>query len=141
VNTVEHCRVIELPRIERVKGSITPVEAGTDAIPLAIARVYYIYDVAGGSERGGHAHLELDQVLVAVMGSFTVSLDDGEARREVELNRAYTGLHIPPMIWRELRNFSSGAVCLVLASIPYSEDEYVREYDRYLSLRGHDERR
>ena len=136
MNTVESARVLELPRIERVKGSITPVEGGA-TIPFQIARVYYIYDVVGGSERGGHAHLDLDQVLVAVMGSFTVSLDDGESRRSVELNRPYSGLYIPRLIWRELRDFSSGAVCLVLASIPYGEDDYVREYDRFLALRGH----
>lgn len=135
MNTVESCELLELPRIERVQGSITPLEGGGRTIPFQIARVYYIYDVAGGSERGGHAHLALDQVLVAVMGSFTVGLDDGERRREVELNRAYRGLRIPPMIWRDLRNFSSGAVCLVLASIPYSEGEYIRDYDRFLTLR------
>jgi hypothetical protein len=135
VNTVDDCRLIDLPRIPRPEGSITPVEAG-DTIPFEIARVYYVYDVVGGSERGGHAHLELDQLIVCVMGAFTVVLDDGSARREVELNRGYVGLHVPPMVWRELVNFSSGAVSLVLASLPFAEADYVRDRDAFLELRA-----
>jgi dTDP-4-dehydrorhamnose 3,5-epimerase-like enzyme len=135
VSSVDDCRLVELPRIERPEGSITPIEAGA-TVDFDIARVYYIYDLVGGSERGGHAHLELQQLMVAVMGAFTVVLDDGRRRREIELNRSYLGLHIPRMIWRELRNFSSGAVCVVLASIPYSEEDYVREYDEFLKLRA-----
>jgi WxcM-like, C-terminal len=134
MNTVDDCRLIELPRIERPEGSITAVEAGL-TLPFDFARVYYIYDLVGGSERGGHAHLELEQLLVAVMGAFTVVLDDGRGRREVELNRAYLGLYIPRLIWRELHNFSSGAVCVVLASISYSEADYVRDHDAFLRLR------
>jgi dTDP-4-dehydrorhamnose 3,5-epimerase-like enzyme len=134
VNTVDDCRLIELPRVERPEGSITPVEAGR-TVPFELARVYYIYDLVGGSERGGHAHLELEQLLVSVMGAFTVVIDDGQDRREVELSRAYRGLYIPRLIWRELHNFSSGAVCVVLASISYSEADYVREYGTFLRLR------
>jgi dTDP-4-dehydrorhamnose 3,5-epimerase-like enzyme len=135
VTSVDDCRLVELPRIERPEGSITPIEAGK-TVPFDIARVYYIYDLVGGSERGGHAHLELEQLMVAVMGAFTVVLDDGRRRREVELNRSYVGLHIPQLIWREMHNFSSGAVCVVLASIPYAEADYVREYDAFLRLRS-----
>jgi hypothetical protein len=135
VTTVDDCRLVELPRIERPEGSITPVEAGV-TVGFDIARVYYLYDLVGGSERGGHAHLELEQLLVAVMGAFTVVLDDGERRREVELNRAYNGLYIPRMIWRELRNFPSGAVCVVMASIVFSEPDYVRDHDDFLRLRA-----
>jgi dTDP-4-dehydrorhamnose 3,5-epimerase-like enzyme len=135
MNSVDDCRLVDLPRVERPEGSITPVEAGT-TVPFEIARVYYIYDIVGGSERGAHAHLELEQLVTAVMGALTVVLDDGQSRREVELNHAYVGLHIPRMIWRELRNFSSGAVCVVLASIPYSEDDYVRDYETFTRLRA-----
>lgn len=134
MSTVDDCRLIELPRIERPEGSITPVEAGV-TVPFDVARVYYLYDLVGGSGRGGHAHLELEQLLVAVMGAFTVVLDDGRRRHEVELNRAYLGLYIPQLIWRELHNFSSGAVCVVLASTSYSETDYVRDYDAFLRLR------
>jgi hypothetical protein len=133
MSSIDDCRLIELPRVERPEGSITPVEAGV-TVPFDLARIYYIYDLVGGSERGGHAHLELEQLLVAVMGAFTVVLDDGHSRREVELNRAYRGLYIPRLIWRELHNFSSGAVCVVLASIAYSEEDYVRDYDAFLQL-------
>jgi dTDP-4-dehydrorhamnose 3,5-epimerase-like enzyme len=135
VTTVDDCQLVELPRIERPEGSITAIEAGA-TVDFDIARVYYMYDLVGGSERGGHAHLELQQLMVAVMGAFTVVLDDGRRRRDIELNRSYLGLRIPRMIWRELRNFSSGAVCIVLASIPYSEADYVREYDDFLKLRA-----
>jgi dTDP-4-dehydrorhamnose 3,5-epimerase-like enzyme len=134
MNTINECRVVDLARIERPEGNITPIE-GEVAIPFSIARVYYLYDVVGGSERGGHAHLELEQLLVAVMGAFTVVIDDGERRREVELNRGYHGLYIPRLIWRELVNFSSGAVCVVLASHEYSEQDYVRDYEEFRGLR------
>lgn len=133
MSSIDDCRLIDLPRVERAEGSITPVEAGT-TVPFEIARVYYLYDIVGGSERGGHAHLELEQLIVAVMGALTVVLDDGKQRREVELNHAYIGLHVPRMIWRELNNFSSGAVCVVLASLPFSEADYVRDYETFAGL-------
>jgi hypothetical protein len=134
MNTVEDCRLVQLPRINRPEGSITPVEGGT-TIPFEIARVYYVYDVVYGASRGGHAHLELQQLIVAVMSRFVVTVDDGSRRRSIELDRADQGLYVPPMIWRELEHFSSGAVCVVLASLPYDEADYVRDRDEFRSLR------
>lgn len=127
---IEDCRLIDLPRIARREGSITPVEAAKD-VPFALARIYYLYDVPGGASRGGHAHRELEQLFISVMGSFDVVLDDGRNRKTVTLNRAYRGLYVAPLIWRELRNFSSGGVCLVLASLPYAEEDYFRDYDAF----------
>jgi hypothetical protein len=134
MNTVDDCRLVPLPRIDRPEGSITPVEGGT-TIPFEIARVYYIYDVVHGASRGGHAHRELQQLVVAVMSRFVVTVDDGSRRRSIELDRADQGLYIPPMIWRELEHFSSGAVCVVLASLPYDEADYIRARDEFVSLR------
>ncbi len=131
ITRLTDCKVIELPKISTPAGSITPVE-GMASVPFEIARVYYLYDVVGGAERGGHAHHALEQCLVAVMGAFTVILDDGTDRVEIELNRAYHGLLLPPMIWREIVNFSSGAVCVVLASLPYDEDDYIRDHDAFV---------
>ena len=128
MSVVDDCRVLELRQIARREGKITPVEGGRD-IPFDIARVYYLYDVPGGESRGGHAHRELQQLFVSVMGSFDVLLDDGHDRKVVTLNRGYRGLYVPRLIWRELLNFSSGAVCLVLASHPYEEGDYIRDYD------------
>jgi dTDP-4-dehydrorhamnose 3,5-epimerase-like enzyme len=130
--SVADCRVVALPRIARREGQITPVQSGLD-VPFDIARVYYLYDIPGGETRGGHAHLELQQLIVSVMGSFDVLLDDGREKRLVTLNRAYQGLLMPRMIWRELLNFSSGAVCLVLASLPYDEADYIRDYPQFLA--------
>src|SRR5437763_8444596 len=130
MTTVSDCQVLELPRIQRPEGNLTPVEGGI-TIPFEIARVYYLYDIVGGAERGGHAHRDLEEVIVATMGGFNVRLDDGEARREVELNRAYRGLYVPQLIWRELVNFSSGAVCVVLASMRFEEAEYIRDYAEF----------
>src|SRR5262245_51493371 len=115
--TVDDCRLIELPRIVS-SGSITPVHGEID-VPFAIERVYYLYDVPAGAVRGGHAHRALQQLIVAPMGAFDLVLDDGTHRRTVRLDRGYLGLYLPPMIWRELTNFSSGAICMVLASQPY----------------------
>jgi hypothetical protein len=113
------------------QGSLTPIYNG-EHIPFDIARVYYLYDVPGGATRGGHAHKELQQLIVAAMGAFSVILDDGHERKTVVLNRAYLGLYIPRMIWRELADFSSGGICLVLASLPYDENDYVYAYDLFL---------
>jgi hypothetical protein len=126
------CRLIELPRITDPRGNLTFVEGGRHA-PFAIRRVYYLYDVPGGAERGGHGHKTLQQVMIAMSGSFDVILDDGQERRRFHLNRSYYGLYIPPMIWRELDNFSSGSVCLVLASEVYDEADYFRDYGQYLA--------
>ena len=127
---VYDCSLIELPRISSPSGSLTPVYGGT-TIPFEIERVYYLYDIPGGESRGGHAHRKLRQLIVAASGSFDVLLDDGVNRRVVHLNRPYFGLYLTNMIWRELLNFSSGGICLVLASAPYDEADYFREYDEF----------
>ena len=131
VTNVDDCNLIYLPKITARQGNITPVE-GVNDIPFNITRVYYLYDVPGGESRGGHAHKELQQLIVSAMGSFDVVIDDGIKKRTVTLNRAYYGLYIPKMIWRELQNFSSGGICLVLASLPYSEEDYIRDYTLFL---------
>jgi len=122
---------MRLRRIVRDVGSITPVENNRD-IPFPVLRVYYLYDVPGGEDRGGHAHIALEQLIVSAMGSFDVVIDDGSACKTISLNRAYVGLYVPPGIWRELKNFSSGAVCLVLASLPFDERDYIRHYSEFL---------
>lgn len=119
-----------LPRIQTDAGSITALNNGRD-IPFDIKRVYYLYDVPGGVERGGHAHKELQQMIVAASGSFDVILDDGKMKKTVTLNRPYVGLYLVPGIWRELVNFSSGAICLVLASDVYKEEDYIRDYKEF----------
>jgi len=129
--TVNDCIILNLPKITNRRGNITPVEGMKD-VPFDIARVYYLYDVPSGSERGGHAHKELQQLLVSVMGAFDVILDDGRNKKTVHLDRAHYGLYIPRMIWRKLANFSSGGICLVLASLPYDEGDYYRDYDAYM---------
>ena len=127
------CQMLELPRIERPQGNLTPVEGEGD-VPFALARVYYFYDIPGGEARGGHAHIECEEVVVAIMGSFNVVLDDGSERQTFRLERAYHGLYVPPMIWRELESFSTNAVCLILASEPYSESDYVRDPDEFRAM-------
>src|SRR6476660_6365015 len=114
---VSDCRIIDLPKIAEPRGNLTFIES-TRHVPFEIARVYYLYDVPGGASRGGHAHKQLLQLMVSVMGSFDVVLDDGFTRKRVHLDRAYSGLYLPNLIWRELENFSSGAICVVLASQP-----------------------
>lgn len=128
--SVDDCRLLDLPVVRNPQGNLTFVEGG-DHVPFEIARVYYLYDVPGGATRGGHAHRELRQLLVAVAGSFEVALDDGARRRTVRLSRPYVGLYMPTMIWRELVDFSSGSVCMVLASAPYEEADYIRDYDEF----------
>ena len=117
--SIEKCKIIDLPKIHDPRGNLTFIEGGAH-IPFPIQRVYYLYDVPGGSERGGHAHKELHQLIIAMSGSFDVLLDDGKEKRRYHLNRSYTGLYVCPMIWRELDNFSSGSVCMVLASNLYA---------------------
>ena len=131
---LDKCTVINLPKIEDHRGNLTFVEGGIH-VPFDIARVYYLYDVPGGAERGGHAHRQLFQLMIAMSGSFDVILDDGIDRRRVHLNRSYHGLVITPMIWRELDNFSSGSVCMVIASNRYDEADYYRDYETYLDAR------
>ncbi len=128
--SVYDCSVIELPKIHNRAGNITPVN-NSQEIPFDVKRVFYIYDIPGGEDRGAHAHHECHQFLVAASGSFEVELDDGITKRTVMLNRPYYGLHIPPGIWAAEKSFSSGAVCLVLASHPYEESDYIRKYDEF----------
>jgi dTDP-4-dehydrorhamnose 3,5-epimerase-like enzyme len=136
MTSVDDCRLIELPRIFMPEGSITPLEGAGAEVPFEIERVFYIYDVVGGAMRGGHAHKELHQFVVATMGSLSVVLWDGQREREVELNRAYHGLHVPPPIWMELVNFSSGGVAVVLCSDHYDESDYIRDRDRFDAYRA-----
>ena len=128
---IDKCRIIDLPKIADPRGSLTFIEQGHH-VPFDIQRVYYLYDVPGGSERGGHAHRELSQLIIAMSGSFDVVLDDGHQKKRYHLNRSYYGLYVCPMVWRELDNFSSGSVCMVLASNLYDEADYYRDYDAYL---------
>lgn len=131
-------RIIDLPRISDPtgRGNLTFIE-GERHIPFSVRRVYYLYDVPGGETRGGHAHKQLQQLIIAASGSFRLSLDDGYQRREFFLNRSYYGLYVPPMLWRELYDFSSGSVCLVLASAQFDEADYFRDYSEFLqAVRG-----
>lgn len=125
------CVTLQLPKVHDPRGNLTFVEGGRQ-IPFDIRRVYYLYDVPGGSERGGHAHLALHQFVIAMSGSFDIVLDDGFDRKRYHLNRSYEGLYIPPMTWRELDNFSSGSVCMVLASEVYDEADYIRNYSDFM---------
>jgi len=128
--SLQNCRIIDLPKIEDKRGNLTFIEGGRH-VPFDIGRVYYLYDVPGGADRGGHAHKKLHQLLVAISGSFDVTLSDGKASLKYSLNRSYYGLYVPPMMWRDIDNFSSGSVCLVLASDYYSEDDYFRDYGAF----------
>lgn len=139
MTTIDDCKTIALPKISERKGALTPVY-GSQHIPFEMARVYYIYDVPGGESRGGHAHKELQQLLVSVMGAFDVVLDDGTQKKTVRLDRAYFGLYIPTMIWRELKNFSSGGISLILASTPYDKNDYIRDYNNFLKIKRAHER-
>ncbi len=128
--SLKKCQLIDLPKIFESRGNLTFIE-GNKNIPFDIKRVYYLYDVPGGSARGGHAHKALHQLIIAMSGSFDVHLDDGVEKKTVHLNRSYFGLYVCPMIWREIDNFSSGSVCLVLASDYYDEEDYYRNYSQF----------
>jgi hypothetical protein len=132
---INNCKIIDLPKISDPRGNLTFIE-GARQVPFDIQRVYYLYDVPGGSERGGHAHKALHQLIVAMSGSFDVVVDDGTTKQRYHLNRPYYGLYLCPMIWRELDNFSSGSVCMVLASNIYDETDYYRDYNDYLATQG-----
>lgn len=129
---LDRCRMVELPKIYDPRGNLTFIEGGRH-VPFDIQRVYYLYDVPGGAERGGHAHKALQQLIIAMSGSFDVLLDDGRRKKRFHLNRSYFGLYVCPMIWRELDNFSSGSVCMVLASNHYDETDYYRDYRAFLA--------
>lgn len=129
---LNNCKLIELPRINDPRGNLTFVEANRH-IPFDIRRIYYLYDVPQGAERGGHAHKALHQLIIAVSGSFDIQLDDGFTKKTIHLDRGCSGLYVCPMIWREINNFSSGAVCMVLASDFYDEQDYYREYALFVN--------
>jgi hypothetical protein len=128
---IKQCHIIQLPKITDARGNLTFVE-GNRHIPFDIKRVYYLYDVPGGSERAGHAHRQLQQLFIAMSGSFDLHLDDGYTKQTYHMNRSYYGLYVGPMIWRDLDNFSSGAVCMVLASHYYDESDYYRDYQDFI---------
>lgn len=130
---LEKVKMIDLPRITDPRGNLSVVQGGSH-IPFDIRRVFYLYDVPGGATRGGHAHHREQQVLIAVSGSFDVELDDGHEKMRVTLNRPFRGVLIPPGVWRELDNFSSGSVCLTLSSIDYDESDYIRDYETFKRL-------
>src|SRR5260370_40994856 len=129
--TLDDCKIVELPKIADPRGNLTFIESGNH-LPFEIKRVYYLYDVPGGATRAGHGHKTLDQLLIAMSGSFDVELDDGRARKKYHLDRSYYGLYVPHMIWRDIDNFSSGSVCLVLASEFFDESDYFRSYQDFL---------
>jgi dTDP-4-dehydrorhamnose 3,5-epimerase-like enzyme len=129
---IDKCKIIDLPRINDPRGNLTFVESNRH-IPFAILRVYYLYDVPGGSERGGHAHKILHQLIIAMSGSFDIHLDDGYLKKTVHMNRGYYGLYVCPMIWRDIDNFSSGAVCMALVSDYYDALDYYRDYNQFVS--------
>ncbi len=128
---IDDCRIIELPRINDSRGNLTFLES-ENHLPFDFARIFYLYDVPGGSTRAGHALKTCEQFIVAISGSFDVRLDDGTEKATHHLNRSYFGLYVPPLTWREIDNFSSNSVCLVIASKRYSEGEYFREYEAFL---------
>ncbi len=130
--SLDLARVIQLPKIVDPRGNLTFIEAARH-VPFELKRVYYLYDVPGGESRGGHAHKVLEQFIIAASGSFDVVIDDGHERRRVFLNRSYYGLYVPRMVWREIENFSSGSVCLVLASEFYEESDYYRDYHEFVA--------
>lgn len=132
---IDQCKLVELPVIHNPQGNLTFIEAERH-VPFQIARVYYLYDVPEGAVRGGHAHRELEQLIIPIGGSFDVVLDDGSERKRVVLDQPRLGLYLPRLIWRELESFSAGAFCLVLASAPYDESDYYRDYEEFRAAVG-----
>ncbi|MCW3804157.1 sugar 3,4-ketoisomerase [Plebeiibacterium marinum] len=135
ISDIHNCNVVELPKIHNRAGNITVIQNG-DHLPFDVKRLYYLYDVPGGSDRGGHAHKNLYQLIVAASGCFDVIIDDGKNKKIIQLNRPNYGLLVIPGIWREIVNFSSGAICFVLASQKYSEEDYIRDYDEFLTFKA-----
>ena len=132
--SVSDCSVIELPKIENRSGNLTSIQNSIE-IPFDIKRIFYLYDIPGGKDRGAHAHIECHQFLIAGLGSFDVFLDDGKSKKIVTLNQPYLGLHIPPGIWASEINFSSGSICLVMASHIYDESDYLRDYNEFIKYK------
>ena len=131
--TIDECKIIELPKISDPRGNLTFIE-GDRNIPFAIRRAYWIYDVPGGEIRGGHSYRTLQELIIAVSGSFDVVVDDGNNKRVFSLNRSYYGLYVPSMIWRDLENFSTNSLCFVLSSSDYEESDYIRDFSAYRQL-------
>lgn len=131
-SNIDNCRIMNFPKVSDSKGNLTFVES-FNHIPFDIKRIYYLYDIPGGSSRGSHAHKNLHQVIIAMSGSFDIEIDDGENKKRFHLNRSYYGLYVPPMMWRLLDNFSSGVVCMVLASEFYDEGDYFRDYQDFVA--------
>ncbi|WP_418636823.1 sugar 3,4-ketoisomerase [Winogradskyella sp.] len=131
MNTINNVNIIDIPKVHDERGFLAVIEK--DTIPFSIKRVYYLYDVPTESSRGGHAHKEQESVIIALSGSFEVVIDDGKTKKRIMLNKPNQGLYIPTHIWREIDNFSSGSVCLVLASTEYNEGEYIRDYEVFKS--------
>lgn len=138
--SIYDCSIIQFKRIRNRAGNITSLENHVD-IPFSVKRVYYLYDVPSGETRGGHAHKSLEQIIFAVSGSFDITIDDARTKKSVQLNRPDFGLYLRPGIWRELSNFSSGAVCLVLASDKFQEADYIRDYNNFLTARSFGEKK
>lgn len=135
LSSIFECILFTFDKIHQINGNLTAITNGNQ-IPFDIKRIYYLYDVPGGFSRGGHAHIELQQLVIALSGSFDITLDDGTAKRTFQLSRPNMGLFIPPGLWRELNNFSSGSICMVLASHEYDELDYIRNYDNYLTYKN-----
>ena len=131
MNTIQDAKLIDIPKVHDERGSLAVIEK--NVIPFSIERVYYLYDVPSDSYRGGHAHKEQESVIIALSGSFEVIIDDGNDKKRIMLNKPNQGLYVPTHIWREIDNFSSGSVCLVLASTAYNESEYIRDYDVFIN--------
>lgn len=132
--TVFDCSILHLPKIHNRAGNITPIQNGIE-VPFDIKRVYYLYDVPGGESRGAHGHRHLEQLIVAASGAFDITIDDGHNKKTVQLNRPDKGLYLKPGMWRDITNFSSGAICLVLASELYTEEDYIRDYQEFLNYK------
>lgn len=133
MSTIQNCKLLNIPKIEDPRGNLSVIE--NNVIPFEIKRVYYLYDIPSGAERGGHSHKEQQEFLVALSGSFDVILNDGKEEKIITLNKPFEGLLITNEIWRELKNFSSGAVCLVIASDVFSEEDYIREFHDFLATK------
>jgi len=134
-SSVYDSSIIELPKVHNVAGNITAINNGEGIVPFEIKRLYYLYDIPGGEGRGAHAHKKLEQLIIAASGSFDVTIDDGTVKRTFQLSKPYYGLYLPSGLWREINNFSSGAICLVLASEVYDEEDYIRDYKKFIKVK------